>query len=69
MKTLFLAAFLCGALTIPALASCPTTASCAEHGLAGNPTGRYKWQGTIQYAEFSHPMADGKSHLWWEKCD
>jgi hypothetical protein len=52
-----------------ARADCPTTATCAEHGSSGNPTGKYKWQGTTEYAEFSHPLANGGSHKWWEKCD
>jgi hypothetical protein len=48
---------------------CPTTATCAEHGMNGNPTGQYKWQGATEYAQFEHPLPDSGSHKWWEKCD
>lgn len=51
-------------------ADCPTTASCAEHGIAGNPTGQYKWQGATQYAQFKHTaVGNAPAHAWWEKCD
>ena len=53
---------------VSAKADCPTTASCAEHGMNGNPTGQYKWQGATEYAEFSHPTTNGGTHKWWEKC-
>jgi len=58
---------LCFCLT--AVADCPVTATCAEHGMAGNPTGKYKWNGATEYAQFTHPNTDGTNHLWWEKCD
>lgn len=54
-------------LALPLLmASCPTTASCPDHNVSGNPTGEYKWNGSTQYAQFSHT---NPNHKWWEKCD
>ena len=55
-------------LTVARAAECPTTATCAEHGMPGNPTGAYKWQGATEYAQFSHPLATGGQHVWWERC-
>jgi hypothetical protein len=69
MKQMFAALVLSLCLCQASVADCPTTATCAEHGIAGNPTGAYKWQGATEYAQFSHPMTDGTTHLWWEKCE
>lgn len=50
---------------------CPTTSICPEDGITGNPTGQYKWQGAIEFAQFSHPLtnAHGGKHTWWERCN
>ena len=52
-----------------AVADCPTTSICPEDGMNGNPTGQYKWQGAIEYAQFSHPLSNGGRHVWWERCN
>jgi hypothetical protein len=49
--------------------NCPTTAICPEDGSSGNPTGQYKWQGAVEYAQFVHNMSNGGKHAWWEKCN
>jgi hypothetical protein len=58
-----------GSFAVSAKPSCPTTATCPEHGASGNPTGQHKWQGSKEYAQFSHPLFSGGEHLWWERCD
>jgi hypothetical protein len=55
-------------VSLLAAADCPTTAICPEDGMSGNPTGRYKWIGTIEYAQFTHITPDDKTHVWWERC-
>lgn len=54
---------------LAALADCPVTATCPDHGVPGNPTGQYKWQGATEYAQFSHPLPNGGTHTWWERCN
>jgi hypothetical protein len=48
--------FVMAVCTASAKTDCPTTATCAEHGLTGNPTGKYKWHGAQEYAKFSYPV-------------
>lgn len=55
--------------SLTVFADCPTTAICPDHGVPGNPTGQYKWQGAVEYAQFSHPMPNGGTHTWWERCN
>jgi hypothetical protein len=54
---------------LTALADCPTTSICPDDGQNGNPTGQYKWQGAIEFAQFSHPLMNGGKHTWWERCN
>jgi len=69
MKTTFLLLVLLLSVCLPAVADCPTTSVCPDDGITGNPTGRYKWQGSIQFAQFTHLLVKGGNHTWWEKCD
>jgi len=62
--------FFFASLVTPARVNCPTTATCAEHGINGNPTGQYKWVGETEYAQFHHvAVGNAPAHSWWEKCD
>jgi hypothetical protein len=59
---------------ITAVADCPASAICPMDGDTGNPTGNYKWQGAVEFAEFSHPRVpdqndSSKQHVWWVQCD
>jgi hypothetical protein len=65
LLTLVLASFV-----VAVRADCPTTATCAEHGIAGYPTGQYLWQGSTEYTQFHHVASgDAPAHSWWEKCN
>jgi len=46
---------------------CPTTSICPQDGQNGNPTGEYKWQGSVEFEKFSHPTSTGQ-HVWWDRC-
>jgi hypothetical protein len=67
--TTILLIFVFAFFVVPAKAGCPTTATCPEHGAAGNPTGQYMWQGSTEYAQFSHALYPSGTHVWWERCN
>jgi hypothetical protein len=49
-------------------AECPTTSTCPQCGQTGNPTGQYKWQGSVEFAQFRHETMSGTPHIWWDRC-
>ena len=69
MKKMIFLVVLLILICLPAVAGCPTTAVCPEDGVSGNPTGQYRWQGSVEFAQFTHVLMNGGRHTWWERCN